>query len=83
MTQELINWVIGGFGALISFLLTALWQSIKDLQRADIEMSKTVAEIQVLLAGGYARREDVERLSSAIFTKLDRIEEKLDRKVDK
>jgi hypothetical protein len=37
----------------------------------------------VLVAGEYATREDFKSLSNAIFTKLDRIEDKLDAKVDK
>ncbi len=35
MDQTLINWLLGGFGALIGFLLNAVWQAVKDLQAAD------------------------------------------------
>jgi hypothetical protein len=40
-------------------------------------------ELEVLLAAQYAKRDDVNEISKAIFAKLDRIEEKLDKKVDK
>ena len=42
-----------------------------------------VAEIEVLVAGAYVKKDDLEKLSNAIFAKLDRIEDKLDLKVDK
>jgi len=35
------------------------------------------------MATEYSRKDDVEKLGEAIFKKLDRIEEKLDKKADK
>ncbi len=34
MDQVIINWLMAGFGGLIGFLLNAVWQAVKDLQRA-------------------------------------------------
>ena len=39
MDQVLINWLLGGFGALIGFLLNAVWQAVKDLQHSDKELA--------------------------------------------
>jgi len=83
MDQVVVNWLLAGFGALIGFLLNAVWQAVKDLQTADKELTAKVAEIEVLVAGAYVKKDDLEKLSNAIFTKLDRIEDKLDGKVDK
>jgi len=83
MDQTIINWLLSGFGALIGFLLNAVWQAVKDLQRADARLAEKVAEIEVLVAGDYVKRDDFAELSRALFAKLDKIEDKLDKKVDK
>lgn len=83
MDQTIINWLLAGFGGLIGFLLNAVWQAVKDLQKADTELTKKVSEIEVLVAGAYVKKDDLSKLSDAIFAKLDRIEDKLDGKVDK
>ena len=83
MDQTIVNWMLAGFGGLIGFLLNAVWQAVKDLQTADKELTAKVAEIEVLVAGAYVKKDDFNELSKALFNKLDRIEDKLDKKVDK
>ena len=83
MDQVIINWLLAGFGALIGFLLNAVWQAVKDLQTADKELAGKVAEIEVLVAGAYVRKDEFTQSVNALFAKLDRIEDKLDKKADK
>lgn len=83
MDQTVINWAIGLGGALIGIFLKDLLESVKSLRAADESLAKRVGEIEVLVAGTYAKREEVSDLGKAIFAKLDRIEGKLDGKVDK
>ena len=83
MDQTIINWLLGGFGALIGFLLNAVWQAVKDLQAADKALATKVSEIEVLVAGDYIKKDDFQASIDALFKKLDKIEDKLDRKVDK
>jgi len=83
MDQTLINWLLGGFGALIGFLLNAVWQAVKDLQKSDKEIAAKVAEIEVLVAGDYVKKREFQNNITALFAKLDKIEDKIDRKVDK
>lgn len=83
MDQTILNWILGGFGGLLGFLLNTVWQAVKDLQKADRDLTAKVAEIEVLVAGAYVKKDDIDKLSSAIFAKLDRIEDKLDGKADK
>lgn len=83
MDQNVINWTMAGFGGLIGFFLKAIWDSVKDLQVADKELSEKVASIEVLVAGDYVRKADMSDMKKALFNKLDRIEEKLDKKADK
>jgi len=81
--QVIINWLLAGFGALIGFLLNAVWQAVKDLQAADKSLASKVAEIEILVAGDYLRRDDFTHTVEALFKKLDKIEDKLDKKADK
>lgn len=83
MDQTIINWLLAGFGALIGFLLNAVWQAVKDLQTADTRLTAKVAEIEILVAGDYLRRDDFTHTVEALFKKLDKIEDKLDKKADK
>lgn len=83
MDQTIINWLLGGFGALIGFLLNAVWQAVKDLQKADQTLVQKVGELEVLVAGDYVRKEELQDNIKALFVKLDKIEDKIDRKADK
>jgi hypothetical protein len=83
MDQQLFNMVIAIAGALGGWWMKAMWEGLKDLQKADRDLTSEVAQLQTLVAGQYMRREEFERTSQAIFAKLDRIEDKLDGKADK
>lgn len=61
MDQTIINWLLSGFGALIGFLLNAVWQAVKDLQRADAKLAEKVAAIIQLLTLNEAQIDDLFR----------------------
>lgn len=89
-TQSLINILIGACGALIGWVLKSIRESIVDLQtgnkelaKADSELADKVNTIELLVVGNYVKHDDLEKISNALFTKLDRIELKLDNKMDK
>lgn len=81
--QTLFNIAVGLVGALGGWILNTLWTEIKSMQATDNKLADKVAAIEILVAGQYVKRDDIQVLSSAIFAKLDRIEDKLDGKVDK
>lgn len=83
MDQTIINWLMGLLSMLFGFLLRTVWQAVKDLQTSDKQIVEKVNSIEVLVAGQYVKQDEFNRLSDAIFKKLDRIEEKLDKKEDK
>ena len=83
MDQTIINWLLAGFGALIGFLLNVVWQAVKDLQTADKVLAEKVGNIEVLVAGAYVRKDEFTSQMNALFAKLDKIEDKLDKKADK
>lgn len=73
--------------ALVAFLggwvLNSLRASIDSLQKADTSLTSKVQAIEVLVAGSYVKRDDMDKLATALFAKLDKIEAKLDGKADK
>lgn len=83
MDQTLINYLMAGFGAAISFILRVIWEGLRELQKCDLEITAKINEIQLLVAGQYVKKEDLEKLSTALFNKLDRIELKVDGKMDR
>lgn len=83
MDQTIINWLLAGFGGLIGFLLNSVWQAVKDLQTADKVLADKVGSIEVLVAGDYVKKDDFNDTIKALFSKLDKIEDKIDKKADK
>jgi len=81
--QMMFNIAITLAGFLGGWVLNSLKASMEALQKADHELTIKVQSVEVLVAGSYVKREDLDKLSSALFAKLDKIEAKLDSKVDK
>lgn len=79
----MINWILSILGAIAGFLMRTLWQSVKDLQESDKNIVSKIYEVDKLVAGQYVRRDELTSQMAAMFKKLDRIEDKLDHKVDK
>ena len=81
------QWVADGAFTIVGILLTVLINStrdsIKELHKQDSDLADKVQSIEILVAGNYVKRTDMDSLSVALFAKLDKIENKLDRKVDK
>lgn len=92
--QDLMNILFGIVIAGGAWWMRTMWDNLKDLQKAN-ESNKTlittevanlsgrIAEIEILVAGNYMPRPEFERSIDALFKKLDKIEDKLDRKADK
>jgi len=83
MDQTLFNIAVTVIGFLGGWWLKVLWDAVKDLQTADKVLVEKVSSIEILVAGNYMSKQDFDKIAAAIFAKLDKIEDKLDRKVDK
>lgn len=81
--QVLFNIVIGILGTIGGWLLNAVWSSLKDLQSADTKLAEKVSAIEVLVAGQYVTREEFTTAMNAVFSKLDKIQDTLNNKVDR
>ena len=82
-SQTLINYLVLFAGATGGWILKVLWDSIHDLKIADLALADKVATIEVLVAGSYITREEFQRTITSMFSKLDRIEDKVSQKADK
>lgn len=78
-TQTLINVLFAIAGAMGGWILNNLKASIEALQKADTTLADKVQHIEVLVAGTYVKRDDLDKLSSALFHKLDKMENKIDK----
>lgn len=81
--QSIINGVFGLVCFLGGWVLKFMHGSLRDLRYDVASLTDKVQNIEVLVAGQYVKREDMNDLARALFAKLDRIEEKLDGKADK
>lgn len=82
-SQQLFNIVVAVAGALGGWWMNVMWEGLKDSQEADRAMGVEVSDLKVLVVGGYVSTASLDKMTQAIFTKLDRIEDKLDGKADK
>jgi hypothetical protein len=79
----MFNIVLSISGFLGGWVLKVIWDAVKDLQVADKVLVEKVATIEILIAGNYMSKTDFDKIAIAIFAKLDKIEDKLDKKADK
>ena len=81
--QYIANGTFMVAGFLIATVLKGTHDSIKELQENDIKLTDKVQAIELLVAGNYVKKSDMDKLLEAIFAKLDKIDAKLDRKMDR
>lgn len=81
--QLLFNIAVSLIGFLGGWVLNNLKASIDGLQKADHDLTSKVQGVELLVAGSYVKRDDLDKLTVALFAKLDKIESKLDGKADK
>ena len=81
--QQFFNVTVAIIGALGGWWMRVMWQSLKELEQQDSKLADKVGSIEVLVAGQYVKRDDMNRDIATIFAKLDRIEDKINKKADK
>ena len=85
--MDVYQMAFNGLGSVAMFLfgymLNSIGNSIKGLQTADNLLSDKIQHLEILVAGDYVKKHDLTNLTEALFAKLDKIEDKLDRKADK
>ena len=82
-TQLLVNIGMTVFNVLLLWLTTSLRSSISDRKDFEKETNMRIEELRLVVVGEYMKKADINQLISALFKKLDRMEEKIDKKADK
>ena len=81
--QTAINLLFAVCGAFGGVIMHRLWVSIDNLTHQDQLLADKVQAIEILVAGRYVQRQELTDMGVRLFAALERIEIKLDRKVDK
>ncbi len=75
--QLLFNIAIAVIGAIGGWMLNKLTDKLERLQSADDNLKDKIQDIHILVAGSYVKNEALDKLSLALFSKLDKIEARL------
>ena len=70
-TQMIINTLIMLVAFFGGWFLRVMWQKVND-------NDARINQMEILVAGTYVKREEFEKKVDAMFTKLDKISEKID-----
>ena len=81
--QTLFNLLVGLVAFFGGWVLNSLRDSINHLHLSDESLTAKLQAVELLVAGSYVKRDDIDKLTTALFAKLDKIEGKLDKKADK
>lgn len=81
--QTLINILFACAGAMGGWILNNLKSSIEALQKADSTLADKVQHIEVLVAGTYVKRDDLDKVTSVVHLRFDKLEEKIDKLSEK
>ena len=73
--QDWFNVLIAIVGALGTWWMTTIWSELRENRKANKENSDRMQKIEVLIAGEYARKSEIEALSRELFKKLGKLEE--------
>jgi len=82
-SQTIFDVVLGVTMLLGGWIMRMMWESLKELRTQDQELAEKVSQIEVLVAGEYVKRSELDRAIQRIFDKLDIIDAKLSSKADK
>lgn len=79
INQDILNAVIGAVFALLGWVLKTVWDVVRELQCTDSKLAEKVSQIELLVAGSYIKRDEIQVLHDALFRKLDKIEDRVNR----
>lgn len=82
-SQTFVNILMALVAFLGGWMINSLREGVKDSRIACEQLAGKVQGIEVMVAGSYVKRDDLDKLTAALFAKLDKIELKLDGKADR
>lgn len=81
--QTILNMVFGAVLVVSGWLIRIVYDTMKDMQKVDKELTEDLGEIKVLVAGNYVTRPEFDKKLDAMFRKLDEIHTLVHNKADR
>jgi hypothetical protein len=81
--QNLFDGILAILAACFGWFANHVKDTMKSQEEKHQRLSDKVQSVELLVAGAYVTRAELDKVASALFIKLDRIETKLDQKADK
>lgn len=79
----IVQAVLTLMGTILGWLAKGIMDAQKAQQKELVELGKTLNDLKISLPTHYVRQEALTKMEDSLFAMLRRIEDKLDRKVDK
>lgn len=83
MEQTILNILIGVVLSAGGWILKTVQSELKELRARDELRQTQLSEFRIVVAEDYVKHQELQKFLESLNNKLDRIEEKLDKKVDK
>lgn len=71
--------LLGGLGG---FVLKAVWEALKDLQKEDSVLITKVHSLENEMTNGYVKKDEFTRVTDLLFSKLDAMNDRFSSKLD-
>lgn len=81
--QTILNMVFGALLVISGWIIRIVYDTMKELQKVDKELTDELGEIKVLVAGNYITRPEFDKKLDAMFRKLDEIHTLVHNKADR
>lgn len=81
--QTILNMVFGALLVISGWIIRIVYDTMKDLQKVDKELTDELGEIKILVAGNYITRPEFDKKLDAMFRKLDEIHTLVHNKADR
>lgn len=72
--QDYFNLLLGLIAFLGGWWMKAIWNAIKKLEDTDLRMLTKISSIEVIIAGQYVKKQEVDDMLNKISQKLSKIE---------
>lgn len=83
MEQVIFNIAVSLSAFLGAWVLKSITDTMKDMRQSEHSLRNKLQAIEVVMAGKYVSKEDLNSVANTLSVKLDRISDKLDTKQDK
>lgn len=75
--QTAFNVAVTLIGFLGGWILKSVTDTLKEMRASEHSLRNKVQAMEILVAGSYVRREDLDKFGETMFRKLDKLEERV------